>query len=270
MSLLNTKTGFTTPWHCSVALMDGEWISGTMSDFKKDPRLEIVYENDRPSYFQEKVYELDKSNDDKSSTSIQHDSKQLNGFSAGFVSKTEAAVEKAVEVVEENMQRHSSLSAGTSLNESEESCLTKLPKPLSYDGVTDENGSFINPFSGTKHPLLDPKSTKFSPKAWLETLMSITSRNPERYPKRLAGVAYKNLSAHGFGEPTDYQKTFGNYLLKLFSLAERLIAKREKTKIQILKDFEGLVKSGEMLMVLGRPGRQVIPCQMNENDGEYC
>ena len=56
MSLLNTKTGFTTPWHCSVALMaDGEWISGAMGDLKKDPMLEIVYENGRPSYFQERA-----------------------------------------------------------------------------------------------------------------------------------------------------------------------------------------------------------------------
>ena len=56
MSLLNTKTGFTTLWHCSVALMaDGEWISAAMGDLKKDPMLEIVSENGRPSYFQERV-----------------------------------------------------------------------------------------------------------------------------------------------------------------------------------------------------------------------
>lgn len=29
---------------------------------------------------------------------------------------------------------------------------------------------------------------------------------------------------------------------------------RGQTKIQILRDFEGLVRSGEMLVVLGRPG----------------
>lgn len=88
--------------------------------------------------------------------------------------------------------------------------------------------------------------------------MSVTSRNLERYPQRSIGVAYRNLSVHGFRESTDYQKTFGNYPFKLFSLAKRLIAKREKTRVQILKDFEGLVLSGEMLMVLGRPGRQVM------------
>ena len=56
MSLLNTKTGFTTPWHYSVALMaDGECISAAMGDLKKDPMLEIVLENGRHSYFQKRV-----------------------------------------------------------------------------------------------------------------------------------------------------------------------------------------------------------------------
>lgn len=54
MSLLNTKTGYTTPWHCCVALMaDGEWVSAPMGDFQEDPRFEVVHENGRPSYFRE-------------------------------------------------------------------------------------------------------------------------------------------------------------------------------------------------------------------------
>ncbi|KAF4454196.1 putative ABC1 transport protein [Fusarium austroafricanum] len=54
MSLLNTKTGFTTPWHCSVALMaNGEWTSAPMGEFQKDPNMKVIYENGRPSYFQE-------------------------------------------------------------------------------------------------------------------------------------------------------------------------------------------------------------------------
>lgn len=55
MSLLNTKTGFTTPWHCSVALMaDGEWVSAPMGDFKGDSRMEVVEVDGRPSHFREK------------------------------------------------------------------------------------------------------------------------------------------------------------------------------------------------------------------------
>ncbi|KAF2648716.1 hypothetical protein K491DRAFT_783877 [Lophiostoma macrostomum CBS 122681] len=58
VSLLNTKTGFTTPWHCSIALMaDGEWMSAPMGDFKENPRMKIVEENNRPSYFREMTEE---------------------------------------------------------------------------------------------------------------------------------------------------------------------------------------------------------------------
>ncbi|CAG9952781.1 unnamed protein product [Clonostachys rosea f. rosea IK726] len=53
--LLNTRTGFTTPWHCSVAqLANGEWISAPMGEFSRDNRLEVVYEDGKPSYFKEK------------------------------------------------------------------------------------------------------------------------------------------------------------------------------------------------------------------------
>ncbi|KAM5432753.1 putative NRPS-like protein biosynthetic cluster [Microsporum ferrugineum] len=56
--LLNTKTGFTTPWHCSVAqLADGEWVSAPMGEFSKDGRLELVYIDGRPSHFREKARE---------------------------------------------------------------------------------------------------------------------------------------------------------------------------------------------------------------------
>ncbi|EOA91930.1 uncharacterized protein SETTUDRAFT_152948 [Exserohilum turcica Et28A] len=55
ISLLNTKTGYTTPWHCSVAqLANGEWVSAPKGEFEQDSRLELIYENGRPSYFKEK------------------------------------------------------------------------------------------------------------------------------------------------------------------------------------------------------------------------
>lgn len=58
--LLNTKTSFTTPWHCNVALLaDGEWISAPMGDFQKISSLELVYEDGRPSYFKENPNEAD-------------------------------------------------------------------------------------------------------------------------------------------------------------------------------------------------------------------
>lgn len=34
----------------------------------------------------------------------------------------------------------------------------------------------------------------------------LESRDPDRYPKRVAGVSFRNLNVHGFGALTDYQK----------------------------------------------------------------
>ncbi|KAJ5435512.1 Pyoverdine biosynthesis [Penicillium cf. griseofulvum] len=55
ISLLPTKTSYTTPWHCSVALLaDGTFTSGPKGDFEDNPKFELVYEKDgRPSYFRE-------------------------------------------------------------------------------------------------------------------------------------------------------------------------------------------------------------------------
>jgi hypothetical protein len=56
LSLLNTKTGFTTPWHCSVALMaTGEWLSAPKGDLEQDTTLRVVDANGRPSFFQQEI-----------------------------------------------------------------------------------------------------------------------------------------------------------------------------------------------------------------------
>jgi hypothetical protein len=58
ISLLNTKTGFTTPWHCSVAqLADGVWVSAPMGEFNQDNRLELVHIDGKPSHYQERLHE---------------------------------------------------------------------------------------------------------------------------------------------------------------------------------------------------------------------
>lgn len=107
-----------------------------------------------------------------------------------------------------------------------------------------------NPFT-SENPKLQPGNERFSPKAWLRSIIGLTARDPEKYPSLRLGVSFKNLNAHGYGSATDYQKNVGN---SIFSLVAGLIPTR-KRKIQILRDFEGLVKSSELLVVLGRPGR---------------
>lgn len=97
---------------------------------------------------------------------------------------------------------------------------------------------------------LDPHSSNFSYKKWI----THTVQDPTKCRKRDSGVAYRNLNVHGFGTTTDYQKTLANYPLMYVSLLGTLIDRKQKSRIDILQDFEGIVDSGEMLLVLGRPG----------------
>ena len=224
-------------------MADGEWISGSKGDFEEDATLEIVNEDGRPSYFRAKAC-------------VPNSDRNLaNDHTAGLVSDVEPAIETSEQVAEEKVYRQSSPSVSSCLDESEEEKITELVRAMSYNGAKTTEGDFINSFLESGHPLLNPHSGKFSSKAWLQMLMSITSRDPERYSKGVVGIAFKSLSAHGFGQPTDYQKTFGNYPLKFLSLARKFFGMGRKTRIQILRDLDGLVKNGEMLVVLGRPGR---------------
>ncbi|PGH14867.1 hypothetical protein AJ79_02729 [Helicocarpus griseus UAMH5409] len=111
-----------------------------------------------------------------------------------------------------------------------------------------------NPFTELqKDSALDPHGSNFSPRAWMKNLLALQSRDPERYPRRTAGFAFKNLNVHGFGKPTDYQKDVANSLLEVGNVF-RFVTGTGKRRIQILRDFAGYVNDGEMLVVLGRPG----------------
>lgn len=112
-----------------------------------------------------------------------------------------------------------------------------------------------NPFfEENKETTWHPDSPNFRTKDWIRALIAAQSQDPDRFLSRSAGVAFKSLSVHGFGSPTDYQKDVFNALLSIGGLVRGLVGSG-KQKVQILHNFNGLVKSGEMLVVLGRPGR---------------
>ncbi|CAG8274635.1 unnamed protein product [Penicillium salamii] len=112
-----------------------------------------------------------------------------------------------------------------------------------------------NPFfEDDKETTWHPDSQFFKPKDWVRSLIAAQSQDPERFLQRSAGVAFKNLHVHGFGSPTDYQKDVFNALLSIGSLVRNMMGTGTKQKVQILNNFNGLVRSGEMLVVLGRPG----------------
>ena len=68
------------------------------------------------------------------------------------------------------------------------------------------------------------------------------------------GVSFRDLTVYGFGTTTDYQKTFINYPAAYLSNLRSIFGPSRKSRIDIIRNFDGLVTSGEMLLLLGRPG----------------
>ena len=69
--------------------------------------------------------------------------------------------------------------------------------------------------------------------------------------QRRAGIVWKNLKVCGSGSAINLQKNVGSLLLAPLRLGKFFSKGPEKT---ILNEFDGVLKSGEMLVVLGRPG----------------
>jgi len=67
------------------------------------------------------------------------------------------------------------------------------------------------------------------------------------------GIVYKNLNIFGKGEALQLQKTVGDAFLAPLRVNE-MSRFRKKQRKHILRNFDGVVKSGELLIVLGRPG----------------
>ncbi|KAK7515313.1 ABC-2 type transporter-domain-containing protein [Phyllosticta citriasiana] len=127
---------------------------------------------------------------------------------------------------------------------------------LARQYTTQSTGSVIgkNPFTEAEpNSALNPNGPNFNPRSWAKALLNLRSRDPERFPERTAGIAFKNLNVYGFGTETDYQKSVGNVFLEGIGLAKRIMGQAQR-RIDILNDFEGLVEAGEMLVVLGPPG----------------
>ncbi|KAE8144241.1 ABC-2 type transporter-domain-containing protein [Aspergillus avenaceus] len=132
--------------------------------------------------------------------------------------------------------------------------IAALVRTLSHVSQKSTTGENVNPFLNASDPQIDPSSDAFDARKWTRNLLHITSRDPERYPRRTAGVSFRKLNAFGYGTAADYQATVSNIWLKAAGWVGRVFGNKGKVRIDILRNFEGLVRSGEMLVVLGRPG----------------
>ncbi|KAF8121914.1 pleiotropic drug resistance ABC transporter [Mycena galopus ATCC 62051] len=70
---------------------------------------------------------------------------------------------------------------------------------------------------------------------------------------RELGVSFQDLKVVGLGSSASYQPTLGS-TLNPFSILEQIKTLRHPPLRNILEGFSGVVRPGEMLLVLGRPG----------------
>ncbi|KAG7416060.1 ZEB2-regulated ABC transporter 1 [Fusarium oxysporum f. sp. rapae] len=100
---------------------------------------------------------------------------------------------------------------------------------------------------------LNPSSSSFNAKKWAKAFYDLRTDTSEGTPPRKTGVAFRNLNVFGFGSDTDFQKSVGNIFLEAGTMVKKLLHDKQR-RVDILKNLEGVVQSGEMLAVLGPPG----------------
>jgi ATP-binding cassette subfamily G (WHITE) protein 2 (PDR) len=109
----------------------------------------------------------------------------------------------------------------------------------------------ISPLDAPVGGFLDPNSENFDAKSWAKQFYNALYASD---PARVMGVAYENLNVFGYGSDTDFQGTVGNWPFKLPELVQQIMGGRAAQKVDILRNFEGLIRPSEMVCVLGPPG----------------
>ncbi|KAJ5753917.1 uncharacterized protein N7511_008070 [Penicillium nucicola] len=98
---------------------------------------------------------------------------------------------------------------------------------------------------------LDPQSGNFDLRKWLKLAFKDLSRDGSQ--GHTSDVIFKNLNIYGSGAALQYQDTVSSTLSAPLRIPQ-LFRGNKSPQRRILKDFNGLMKSGELLLVLGRPG----------------
>ncbi|KAH8805199.1 putative ABC multidrug transporter [Xylogone sp. PMI_703] len=100
-------------------------------------------------------------------------------------------------------------------------------------------------------PALDPTSSSFNAEKWARAVCQRADRINVKF--RRTSIAFKNLMVSGSAAVTYFQPTVGSIFMTCFRLNEYFSFGNRPEKT-ILNRFDGILNSGEMLLVLGRPG----------------
>ncbi|GAM90627.1 hypothetical protein ANO11243_086720 [Dothideomycetidae sp. 11243] len=178
---------------------------------------------------------------DPTRSSARDDSRTIAPVTSNLTTETGEPVEPAIS------GEHEASSASDEENEKEVQKLARYYTQNSYSNVEG------NPFQAESGSVIDPQSDNFRARAWVRAMLKMAEEQSSNHLPRQAGFSFRNLSAHGFGSSTDYQHSVGTTPLQMYGAVRKLLGGQEH-RIDILRNLEGLVHAGEMLVVLGPPG----------------
>jgi hypothetical protein len=104
---------------------------------------------------------------------------------------------------------------------------------------------------GDNDPKLRPEHQDFDVSKWLQRFMR--EMQEEGITVKRSGIAFENLNVSGTAAALQLQQTIGSLLTSPLRIGE-LFSFGNKESKKILNNFNGVVQSGELLVVLGRPG----------------
>ncbi|KAL5362246.1 ABC-2 type transporter-domain-containing protein [Aspergillus floccosus] len=98
---------------------------------------------------------------------------------------------------------------------------------------------------------LNPNSPSFNARTWARAIADKIESSGGSV--RTSGVCFQNMTVSGYSAGTRHQKNVTNVWLEAVRLTRQALG-HGRTRAAILRDFDGVVHNGEMLVVLGPPG----------------
>lgn len=111
--------------------------------------------------------------------------------------------------------------------------------------------TYTNNAFAENDPALDPQAAEFNLERWLKAAMVDAEGRGLSTPQ--GGILFKDLNVSGSGAALQLQDTVGSMLSAPLRIPE-LLRQRRSPPRRILNSFNGVMKTGELLLVLGRPG----------------
>ncbi|KAJ5995433.1 hypothetical protein N7481_002410 [Penicillium waksmanii] len=151
----------------------------------------------------------------------------------------DAAVSRESLQPKHHHKNHSEAGQGNNLGDA----VAQVAKQLSLSSASEEGHMhLLQPTPGGN---LDPLSPAFDARFWVKEFNRVLESDPDSAPPRSLGVAFKQLGVFAYGTDAEFQKTTASVVIETATYLTRWLGgDRQGPRVDILRDFEGVVEKG--------------------------